>query len=103
MDTAGKNASRIAEYIKNQLQEDRMGEQMTMSQYGPFTGGKQLSFAIGRPYLRVSRACCEQRALPASRTTTGCAGGCLLGGCPISQRVTMALTRTGQQKAGESR
>ena len=40
VDTAGKNASRIAEYIKNQLQEDRMGEQMTMSQYGPFTGGK---------------------------------------------------------------
>lgn len=40
VDTAGKNASRIAEYIKNQLEEDRMGEQLTMSQYGPFTGSK---------------------------------------------------------------
>ena len=38
VDTAGKNASRIAEYIKNQLQEDQMGEQLTMSQLGPFTG-----------------------------------------------------------------
>ena len=38
VDTVGKNASRIAEYIKNQLQEDQMGEQLTMSQLGPFTG-----------------------------------------------------------------
>ena len=30
----------IAEYIENQLKEDEMGEQLTMSQYGPFTGGK---------------------------------------------------------------
>ena len=40
VDTAGKNASRIAEYIKNQLQEDQMGEQLTMSQLGPFAGSK---------------------------------------------------------------
>ena len=39
-DTVGKNESRIAEYIENQLKEDEMGEQLTMSQYGPFTGGK---------------------------------------------------------------
>lgn len=38
VDTAGKNASRIAEYIKNQLQEDQMGEQLTMSQIVPFQG-----------------------------------------------------------------
>lgn len=38
VDTVGKNESRIAEYIKNQLQEDQMGEQLTMSQIGPFTG-----------------------------------------------------------------
>lgn len=30
VDTAGKNAKRIAEYIKNQLDEDRSVEQMTM-------------------------------------------------------------------------
>ena len=40
VDTAGKNTSRIAEYIKNQLKEDQLGEQMTMSETGPFTGGK---------------------------------------------------------------
>ena len=28
VDTAGKNAGRIAEYIKHQLEEDRLGEQM---------------------------------------------------------------------------
>ena len=38
VDTVGKNASRIAEYIRNQLQEDQMGEQLTMSHLGPFTG-----------------------------------------------------------------
>ena len=40
VDTVGKNESRIAEYIENQLKEDEMDEQPTMSQYGPFTGGK---------------------------------------------------------------
>lgn len=40
VDTAGKNASRIAEYIANQLKEDQLGEQLTMSEIGPFTGGK---------------------------------------------------------------
>ena len=39
-DTAGKNESRIAENIQNQLQEDEMGEQLMMSRIGLFTGGK---------------------------------------------------------------
>ena len=30
MDTVGKNAKKIEEYIRNQLEEDRMGEQLTM-------------------------------------------------------------------------
>ena len=30
VDTAGKNTKRIAEYIKQQLDEDQMAEQMTM-------------------------------------------------------------------------
>ena len=39
VDTVGKNAGRIAEYIKHQLVEDRLGEQMVMSAPGnPFTG-----------------------------------------------------------------
>lgn len=36
----GKNESRIAERIKNQLKQDEMGEPLTMSQFGPFTGSK---------------------------------------------------------------
>ena len=33
-------SSTIAEYIQNQLKEDQMGDQLTMSGYGPFTGSK---------------------------------------------------------------
>ena len=40
VDTVGKNTSRIAEYIKNQLKEDMLGEQLTISEVGPFKGGK---------------------------------------------------------------
>ena len=40
VDTAGKNASRIAEYIQNQLKEDALGEQLTISELGPFTGSR---------------------------------------------------------------
>ena len=36
VDTAGKNASRIAEYIKNQLKEDELGEQLTFAEKAPF-------------------------------------------------------------------
>ena len=31
VDTAGKNTSRIAEYIKHQLDEDQLGEQLTLA------------------------------------------------------------------------
>ena len=40
VDTAGKNANRIAEYIQNQLKEDELGEQLTISLPSPFTGSK---------------------------------------------------------------
>ena len=40
VDTVGKNEPRIAEYIRNQLKEDELGEQMTIASIGPFTGGK---------------------------------------------------------------
>lgn len=40
MDTAGKNTSRIAEYRKNQLKEDMLGEQLSISEVGHFKGGK---------------------------------------------------------------
>ena len=38
--TVGKNESRIAEYIQNQLKEDALGDQMTIGEKGPFTGSK---------------------------------------------------------------
>ena len=41
VDTVGKNKAKIAEYIKHQLDEDRLGEQMTMvGKDSPFTGSK---------------------------------------------------------------
>ena len=41
VDTAGKNAKKIAEYIQNQLKEDQIGDQMTIKEYiDPFTGSK---------------------------------------------------------------
>lgn len=41
VDTVGKNKNAIAEYIRNQLEEDEMMDQMTMKEYmDPFTGSK---------------------------------------------------------------
>ena len=42
VDTVGKNKQKIAEYIRHQLDEDRLGDQMTMfGKYDdPFKGGK---------------------------------------------------------------
>ena len=42
VDTVGKNKQKIAEYIRHQLDEDKMGEQMTMfgKDDSPFKGGR---------------------------------------------------------------
>ena len=41
VDTAVKNAKKIAEYIHNQLKEDQIADQMTLKEYAdPFTGSK---------------------------------------------------------------
>jgi len=40
VDTAGKDAKKIQEYIKNQLKEDQLGEQLTFNVEDPFTGSK---------------------------------------------------------------
>ena len=41
VDTVGRNKEKIAEYIRNQLQEDAMYEQISMKEYiDPFTGSK---------------------------------------------------------------
>lgn len=41
VDTAGKNAKAIAEYIKHQLDEDKIQDQITMKEFvDPFKGSK---------------------------------------------------------------
>ena len=39
VDTVGKNAKKIEEYVRNQMQEDMEYDQMTLKEYiDPFTG-----------------------------------------------------------------
>ena len=39
VDTVGKNTKKIQEYIKNQLEEDKLADQLTIKEYiDPFTG-----------------------------------------------------------------
>ena len=42
VDTVGKNAKRIAEYVRNQLQEDMMYDQISIKEYkDPFNGAEE--------------------------------------------------------------
>ena len=41
VDTVGKNEARIPEYISKQLEEDKMGDQLTMSEAGAFRKKKK--------------------------------------------------------------
>ena len=41
VDTVGRNEKAIREYVKNQLQEDIMNDQISLKEYiDPFTGSK---------------------------------------------------------------
>ena len=40
VDTAGKNAKKIQEYIKHQLDDDKMTDQLTLDFNDPFTGNR---------------------------------------------------------------
>ena len=41
VDTVGRNEQAIKQYIKNQMEEDYMEDQMTLKEYiDPFTGSK---------------------------------------------------------------
>ena len=55
VDTVGKNAKRIAEYIQNQLKEDQISDQMTLREMkDPFTGSKYQAFAgVRRLYPKI--------------------------------------------------
>ncbi len=41
VDTAGKDAKKIKEYIQNQLKEDELSGQLMIEDANPFTGGKK--------------------------------------------------------------
>ena len=50
VDTVGKNAKKIEEYIRNQPKEDQISDQMTLKEYtNPFTGSKEQSFRTCEP------------------------------------------------------
>ena len=53
VDTAGKNAGRIAEYIKNQLKEDELGEQLKMPEGSPFKGGRKHNTQMADIFMRL--------------------------------------------------
>ncbi len=41
VDTTGKNTQKIATYIRHQLEEDKLGDRLSLSYEGdPFTGGR---------------------------------------------------------------
>ena len=40
VNTVGKNTAKIAEYIQNQLKEDKISEQLEMELEDPFTGSR---------------------------------------------------------------
>lgn len=41
MDTVGRNKKAIQEYIKNQLEQDQIADQMSLKEFiDPFTGSK---------------------------------------------------------------
>ena len=42
VDTVGRNKNQLQEYIRNQLQEDQLADQMSIKEYiDPFTGSKK--------------------------------------------------------------
>lgn len=40
MDTVGKDAKKVQEYIAKQLKEDELNGQLTLEEANPFTGSK---------------------------------------------------------------
>ena len=65
VDTAGKNTKKIAEYIKNQSEEDKLQDQLTFREYeDPFKGSEQQSFAGVRSLCHYN-GCQYSRVIPA--------------------------------------
>ena len=55
MDTVGRNTTAIKEYIKNQIQEDIVADQISLKEYvDPHYFRLRENEPSARPYLRVS-------------------------------------------------
>ena len=79
MDTAGKNAKAIAEYIKHQLDKDKIQDQITMKEFvDPFKGTSNKPLADDRPYKAPAGAASNIGLCPHMKTP-GCAGVNLVG------------------------
>ena len=76
VDTAGKNAERIAEYISNQQKKDKLGKQLCIPEASPFKGRKQL-YAFGGLILCVYTYA-RNRGLARIRKTTRLTRGYLI-------------------------
>ena len=80
VDTVGKNAKKIEQYIKNQLQEDMVADQISIKEYiDPFTGEPEIVAASAAvvEIVRLAAAfvhphgCCWQKTLIGSVETAG--------------------------------
>ena len=62
VDTVGKNKKKIQEYIRNQLQQDQIADQLSLKEFvDPFTGSKETKAQIKDPL----------RGLPRERNAVG--------------------------------
>ena len=62
----GKNTRKVTEYIQNQLKEDRISDQISLTEYkDPFTGSQYQAFANGRSFMRLETLLVLERAMPA--------------------------------------
>lgn len=56
VDTVGRNKKQIAEYIKHQLDEDQIANQMSLKEFiDPFTGSKNTKAQVKRPLRGLPR------------------------------------------------
>ena len=75
VDTVGKNKAKIAEYIRHQLSEDKLGEQLSIPYAGsPFTGRRQSKCRCQTVHA-PARARLVRKPYRRIRGTTGYAGG----------------------------
>ena len=59
VDTVGRNEAKIAEYVRNQLEEDIMSDQISMKEYyDPFTGSRKKRRKKDRRFSGSPRMCC---------------------------------------------